>query len=274
MTPLFVRGGSGLGDSIYIQSLTRHLAAQDSRRDVVALSDWPDVFRFTPGVRVEPFQRIGGNILVAHYAPRKGHQETTQWYDTIFAAGLRGEIPLHMDWVTSDRNLTDQIRDMSAGKPLVAVQLPRAPMGRTDGFGADLLPTAAGLQSMIDALTGRAFLVLVGKGRPVHRLHGIDLDLTNQTSIPQLIDVYKEVDACAGYPSFMIPLAESLGKPGLYVWAHSGLTSESVWSRRVTPRKVIHYKNLGQAIVDNSPESKFQEEADALLERARSPRPV
>lgn len=152
-----IRCGRGLGDSIYLQSVVRHLHAQDKARYRVC-SDFPDVFRpLGNAVSVTPFTRQGVNI-VAHYVQRKPLAGSTQFQDCCAQAGITTPVELRLDWALTDHALPRELRQRSP-LPIVCVQLPRAPMGRTDGFGAELLPDCRVIQRAIDALHGRALIV-------------------------------------------------------------------------------------------------------------------
>lgn len=238
-----IRGGMGLGDALYVQAVARHLVRQG--QTIRAATAYPDVFK-PLGIECIPFTRQGIQIL-AHYSLRKGCP-TGQFEDCCIQAGIREPVELKIDWKVEDAALTDRL--LSHGKPIVLVQLPRNPMGRTDGFGADLLPDCSRIQLAIDALKGRALLVQVGAGRPLFRFSGIDIDLTNETTVPQLLDVASVSFGAIGYVSFMLPLCESLGKRALLVWSRKGLRSQNNYVRQITPAKVIHRNDLVVSVND------------------------
>lgn len=240
-----IRGGMGLGDALYVQAVARHLVAGGARYRVATA--WPDVFR-PLGDRVEcvPFRKNDIDVL-AHYARRKNYP-TDQFVDVCLQAGIREPAALRLDWSIGDRDLVEQLQ--AHGRPIVLVQMPRAPMGRTDGFGHELLPDCRAIQRAIDRLRGRVLLVQVGSGRPLFKFRGIDVDLADQTTVPQLLDVAAACDGVLGYVSFVLPLAESLGKPALLVWSRRGLKSSTGYIRQITPAKVIHRKDLVSVVLD------------------------
>jgi hypothetical protein len=240
-----IRGGMGLGDAFYVQAVARHLVKQGQA--IRAATAYPDVFR-PLGIECIPFTRQGIQIL-AHYSLRKGYP-TGQFEDCCIQAGIREPVDLKIDWEVEDAALTDRLR--SHGKPIVMVQLPRNPMGRTDGFGSDLLPDCNRIQLAIDALQGRALLVQVGAGRPLFKFTGIDVDLANETTLPQLLDIAAVSFGAIGYVSFMLPLCESLGKRALLVWSRKGLQSQTMYVRQITPEKVIHRKDLVVSVNDGA----------------------
>lgn len=239
-----IRANSGLGDAIYLQSVARHFVLQGETVEVC--SDWPDVFRCLD-VTVAPFRRHPVTHCAA-YTMRKAIAKTTQFQDCCLQAGIRAEVELRLDWKPSNEHLVRRIRAMS---PAVMVLLPRKPMNRTDGFGDELLPEGVVVQSAIDLLRARGVsIVQVGSGDALYRFSGIDLDLSNRTTVCELIDAAWACDGALGYCSFMVPLSESLGKPALFVWSRRGLTSQRDFIAQITPKKILHNASSASIIDD------------------------
>lgn len=254
-----IRGGMGLGDAFYVQSVARHLIEQGEALRVH--SAWPEVFKpLGRMAQVVPFSR---NVqILAHYAPRKARTDTRQFEDCVIQAGLKPPVDLRIDWVAEDLGLLDSLK--AHGKPILCVQLPRAPMGRKDGFGAELLPDCRVIQTLIDRLKERALVVQIGSGVALHHFEGIDVDLTNRTSVSQLIDIASIADGFLGYVSFIVPMAESLSKPALLVWSRKGLKAGHPYIRQITPEKVLQ-KASSKALMDDASPKKVNEAADAFL---------
>lgn len=260
-----IRGGAGLGDALYVQAIARHLVGQGQRVEVCA--DWPDVFCPLVGpVTVSPFRRRPIDRL-AHYASRRGVAGTTQFEDCCLSAGIAGRVALRLDWHVDDAALAARLR---GDRPVIAVQLPRAPMGRTDGYGRELLPDCRVLQRVIDRLRHHAVIVQVGAGEPLYRFAGVDIDLANRTTVSQLLDAAATVDGFVGYPSFVIPLAESLDKPALILWSRQGLRSAHEVIRQMTPAKLLHGPR-SRHLIDDCPCERMMAETDAFLEQVGSP---
>jgi hypothetical protein len=242
-----IRGGAGLGDALYLQAVVRHLTAKGQRLTVS--TSWPDVFR-PLGVPTVPFTRAGIDIL-AHYSKRKNHR-TKQFEDVCIQAGIEDPVELAIDWPTPDSDLVNRLR--ADGRPIVCVQLPRSPMGRTDGFGAELLPDCRVIQQAINALTGHALIVQIGAGSALFRFRGIDIDLANETTVSELLDVASIASGFLGYVSFVVPLAESFRKPALLVWSRRGLKSPQGYIRQITPQKILHRETSMHVIDDWRPD--------------------
>lgn len=238
----------GLGDSLYLQAVTRYLVSKGERLEVC--SEWPDVFRpLGDAVRIAPFSRQNIQIL-AHYSLRKSRPETDQFQDCCISAKVTEPVDLRLDWTITDQRFVDAVKAQANGWPIVCVQLPRTPMNRVDGFGKELLPDCRVIQRQIDRIRDRAFLVQIGAGTPVHRFDGLHLDLANKTTVAQLLDLASIAHGFIGYVSFIVPLAESLKKPALIVWSHLGLKASHAYVRQITPRKVIHGPHCKWAIDD------------------------
>lgn len=232
-----IRCGRGFGDSLYLQSVVRHLL-EKGHQGLRVKSDWPDVFRSLPRADVVPFSRAGIDIL-AHYSSRKGVVGTTQFQDCCACAGIEELVELRLDWKVTNQKLVDRLR--AHGRPVMVVQLPRTPMGRSDGFGATLLPDCRALQRLINRgkEEGRT-VVQIGAGEPLYKFAGIDIDLANKTSVAETIDAAWAADSMLGYVSFLVPLAESLGKPAMFVWSRRGLKDRQQYVRQITPAKILH----------------------------------
>ena len=253
-----IRCGSGLGDSLYLQGVVRHLVEQGHGLEVC--SDWPDVFLPLEGkVKVSPFRRDVD--IKAHYAIRKGVRGTDQFQDVCIAAGIRGEVDFRLDWRVHNTALVEKVRKGS--RPVVAVLLPRQPFARGDGYGIELLPRQHGMQRVVDMLGTR--LVMLGSGDAKYPISGIDLNLANDTSVRDLIDVASVVDGFVGYVSFFVPLAESLKKPALFVWARAGLESQHEFIQRITPEKIFH-RDTSRAITDDCSEQETLDAVDKFLD--------
>lgn len=268
MRKLNVRSGSGLGDAIYLQSVCRHLV--EKGQPVNAVCNWPDVFRpliKTGMCTVSQFQRSNVDVL-AHYTDRKRFGSTTQFQDCCINAGIRTEyVDLRLDWEEVSPNFR------WAGIPTIVVMMARKPFARKDGFGMELLPNCKFIQKAINKLRGRAHIVLAGHGESLFKFDGIDTDLTNKTSVCDMIDLAWNAHGFLGYPSFFIPLSESFNKPSLIVWSIKGLRSRNPFINTIKPKKAFH-KPTSRHVVDDSTDEKLTEAVDALLNAATSPRAV
>jgi hypothetical protein len=254
-----IRSGRGLGDALYLQGVARHLVGRGYK--LTACCDYPDLFLpLKDSVSVEPFTRNHIDIL-AHYSLRKVFKDTTQFRDCCLQAGIVEKVDLKLDWQPRDLEL---IASLKSDKPVVVVQMPRAPMNRTDGFGMELLPDCRAIQKVINALKDRCTLVQIGSGRALYTFKGIDIDLSNKTSVSDVLDVAYAADGFIGYCSFIVPLAESFDKPGLFVWSERGLRAKHPYVNSITPRKILE-KPTSKYLIDDCSDSEILEAASAFL---------
>lgn len=261
-----IRSGKGLGDALYLQAVCRHLTRNGER--LRAATMYPDVFiPLEDRVECMPFTRDGIDI-VAHYSLRRA-QPTRQFQDCCISAGIKGEVDLRLDWKPVGL-LGGAVVAEAGPRPIVAVGLPRNPMNRTDGWGDELLPDCRVIQRAIDmARASGCFVVQVGAGAPRYQFTGIDWDLANKTTVVDLIDVVHAAHAVIGYVSFLLPLSESLGKPGLFIWSRRGLKARHGNVRLIRPEKIIE-KPTARAVWDDCTD----EELSAAVQRLTTELPV
>lgn len=228
-----IRGGRGLGDSLYVRPIVDYLRRLGER--VTALSDYPDVF-LGSGAEVQPFTRQGVNLL-AHYTSGKSNPKTTQWQDVLRSARMPGALPLRFAWPVRNQALVDALLARAAGRPLVLVHGGREPMNRRDGFGLELMPGRAAFVTALESLAD-CFLVRVGRGPQLYELPA-DADLNGDTTVSDLLDVASQCAGIVAQCSFAVPLAECFDRPLLAVWSARGLVSREEYVRLITPRKIL-----------------------------------
>lgn len=248
----------GLGDALYVQSIARHLVEQGETLKVH--TSWPDVFKpLGDKVQLRPFTRAGVDIL-AHYSLRKS-KPTNQFEDCVIQAGIKGPVDLKIDWLAEPL--------IGEDRPIICVQLPRSPMGRTDGFGKELLPDCRIIQRAIDRLGKEALIVQIGSGEALFKFSGIDVDLSNKTTVSQMLDIASIASGFLGYVSFMVPLAESFRKPGLFVWSSRGLHAGHCYVRQITPKKVLS-RESSQHVFDDWPTEQIDSGIESFLRQVKS----
>lgn len=251
---LKMRAGSGLGDSIYLQSIARYFVEQG--HDVEVSTDYPDVFLpLAPHYRTIPMLKAQPFNVIAHYTQRRQNPayREDQFQSMCITAGIPADTELRMDWVVRNQALVDDVTRRAAGRKIVLVTLPREPFGRVDGMGLSLFPDCRLIDAMVAHFGDRAFVVQVGalkaksdgreyKARPLFTYKRVDLDLTDKTSISDLLDLSLTADLNIGQCSWIIPMAESFNKPLIVLWGHGVRTDRNAFMQSVTPEKVLHGK--------------------------------
>ena len=233
MKSLRIRGGSGLGDSIYVRPIAEHYMRQG--HPVEVCTKYPDVF-LGSGARIAEFSRMNIDVT-AHYATRKFESSTNQWQDVCITAKVAPTLPLRFDWTVRNHRLIEDVLARANGRPIILVHGGRTPMGRKDNFGAELLPEKHGFDAALTALDGR-FTVRVGGNDERYALE-TDLNLSGQTSVSDLIDLARVCDGMLAQCSLAIPLCEAFGKPLVCVWSAKGLAAKHHFVSAITSHKVF-----------------------------------
>ncbi len=253
-----IRCGRGLGDALYLQSVARHLIEKGEYLDIC--SNWNDVFIPLKGkCDISPFTREKIDI-VAHYSQRKAY-DTKQFDDCCIQAGIKEKVDLRIDWEIQDKHF---VRKFKGDKSILLVLIYRLPMDRADGFAKELLPDFNVMQGIINQFKDTHKVILCGSGTSLMDYKGIDVDMSNGTSVSQLIDLASISSVMLGYCSFFVPLAESLNKNALFVWSNKGLKSKTDYIRRITPEKIL-YKNTSRFVIDNWTEEKINEVVSGFI---------
>lgn len=253
-----IRGGSGLGDAVYIRPVAEHFERLGHKPTVHC--DYPEVFAGS-GINVEPFRRDRIDVL-AHYVAGKSNPATTQWQDVCKSAGIQA--PLSFDWPIRNQKLVDGLRAQANGRKLVLVHGGRAPMARTDGFGKELLPDRKAFHAALEVMQN-CMLVKIGKGSVTYGVHA-DVDLTDKTSITDTLDLFRACDGVIAQCSFAIPMAEVFDRPLLVVWAGGGLVASHIYVRQITPAKILS-KPSSTYVMDDWETWRIQEGAYAFVDR-------
>lgn len=251
-----VRSGRGLGDTLYMLSVVRHLVKQGVSLEVC--TDFPEIFNGMP-VSFDKFSRHNIDYL-SHYTKRKHDQKTNQWEDICISAGVEGA-ELKIDWHVKNRALIDEIMERADGKKILFVHGGRPPMNRKDGFGMELLPDGKVFNFVLDKLED-FFRIQVGDSELVYTISS-DMNLNRQTSVEDMLDIASIADGFVGQCSYIVPLAESFDRKLLAVWSSKGLDSSEEYVRTITPRKILS-KPTSMHIVDDWDETEILKTVDAF----------
>lgn len=258
MAYLRMRGGSGLGDTLYVRPIAEHYLKLG--HTITVYTDYPLVFANTE-VHVERFQRLRTEVI-AHYVGGKGNPTTNQWQDVCMSARVPSNLPFRISWKVRNPSLIKWVTKLADGKPIVIVHGGRIPMGRRDGFGRELLPAKGAFDTVLANLKD-CFLVRVGTNEDqVYELRH-HLLMNGSSTVSDLLDLASVCSGVVCQCSFAIPLAEVFDKPVLAIWASAGLQSSTAFIRQITPQKVFSSKK-SQFVVDTSPAGALRDAANAL----------
>lgn len=251
-----LRGGGGLGDSLYVRPICDALIR--SGEDITVLTNYADVF-IGSGARVVPFSRDNVQVL-AHYVGGKANPETNQWQDVC--AGAKVETAMRFDWAVQNPALVEQMTEQAAGRPIILVHGGRKPMGRMDGFAMDLLPERAAFNAALGALRN-CLTVAIGGTTGLEYNMPVECDLTGKTSVADLLDLASIAGGVVAQCSFAVPLAECFDRPLLAIWSQRAAHSNQAYIRTITPQKVLS-KNSSTFVMDDWSQQRISEAADAF----------
>jgi hypothetical protein len=253
-----VRGNSGIGDAIYTRAVVEFLLRQGDK--VTVCSDHPDVY-LGLDCKIEPFRRSAVD-LHAVYTTRKKFNDTNQWQDVCAVSSLPRDLPLSITWTCRNEALVADLRRGAEGRPLVLVHGGRTPMGRTDGFGRELLPQRRAFEAVLNRMRD-CYIVRIGKGADAYPLP-VNVDLNGKTSVADILDLGQACDGVVAQCSLAVPLAEAFDKPAMFVWAAAGLQKTSVqFISRIAPAKVLS-KSTSAFVLDSWPDAEILAEVDAF----------
>jgi hypothetical protein len=252
---LTIRGNSGIGDAIYTRAIVEYFLCRGER--VTVCSDHPEIFAGLD-CTVEPFRRVKVK-LHAVYTTRKKFSDTNQWQDVCISAGVPRDRPLSITWTRRNHALVENLLRRAEGRPLVLVHGGRTPMGRSDGFGKELLPRREAFDAVMNRFR-ECYTVRVGKGADLYPLP-VSCDLNGSTSVSDLLDLWQACDGIIAQCSFAVPLAEAFGKPAMFVWAAAGLKSPHIYIRQIVPGKVLS-KPSSAFVMDSWTDQQIQQEVD------------
>jgi hypothetical protein len=251
-----VRGGRGLGDSLYVRPIVDELVRRGDA--VTVLTDYPHVF-LGSGAKMRPFERIRVDVT-AHYVGGKRNPKTTQWEDVCESANVR--VPLRFKWRTMNPSLIKGFRAEAADRPIVLVHGGRLPMERTDGFGIELLPKKEAFDIVMNELK-KCFVIQIGNSSQIYQIRA-NVNLNGKTSVADVLDLGAECDAVIAQCSFAVPLAEVFGKPLLAIWGSKISSSREAFVRCTTPLKVLSSVN-DYFVMDDWPETLIADSARSFL---------
>lgn len=238
-----IRSGKGLGDNLYLHCIVAHLVELGARLQV--WTDYPSLFPFD--VEFAPFTRGQRMDIICHYVAGKANRITHQFQDCAIASGVP-EAEYRARWRKTRTPLIDRVQGQSRGRPILLVNGGRWPMDRQDGYGRELLPDVAMFQATLAELRQHYFAVFIGRGERLFTLE-CDLDLNDQTTPAEVMDLAAWADAGVGQVGFMIPLMEMFDKPLLTIFTQRGFDSRTTWIRQITPQKFFG-KDTSSYVVD------------------------
>jgi hypothetical protein len=224
------------------------------------MSDYKDLFFDIPCYTTKhvktnhiEYQNQKYPVSKISYCGRKYKDHTSQFEDVCIAAGVPTDIPYQLNWTVKNEKLVAGIRKSArrkGGKPVCLVVNPHKPFGRVDNWGKEITINAEVINGIIREYRKDYYFVSVCK-TPIAKLEHIDQNMCGKTTVSDLIDIASISQCIVAQIGFALPLAESLEKPALIIFSKKGITCGSAFLEAITPKKVIHKKQLIKSIIDD-----------------------
>jgi hypothetical protein len=254
---MILRGAGGFGDSIYMYPVLKYFLKKGETVEI--LTKYPDIYA--------PLRKLGLIIsdryskapdTECRYAPRYSIQVTTTYQDTLILSGAPPSLPFTIEFEHPKEFA------FSTNKKICVIRKPTMPMKGKSG-GDILIPDCSIIQRLIDKYRNDYYFVLAGnpEGEFNFPLRGIDLDLTEKLTIPEVLQLAFQSDMIITQCGFFIPICETLNRRCFILFSDKGMKSNYKFSPHITPRKVINNYSAVNFAIDNEPfaniDAKFSE---------------
>jgi hypothetical protein len=235
-----IRGPSGLGDAIYVNSIAQEFLKFNT--NVAIRTKYQDVFKYLP-VKTVPYSKGGGDREFNYGGRSRQRNDTNQWQDLLIAARLDQNTPMHTKWELTNHELADKIRTSADGRPVMVLSMPHRIFGdRQDDYGQEIQPNWKRFIAILREAHKKYYIVQIGRGHICYRFDDIDLDWANRTSVSDVMDFGIIGDFFLGQCGFIIPLAEGMDKPLFTIFSANCLASKDPFLNNITGKKVLSGK--------------------------------
>lgn len=248
-----IKCASGFGDSIYMYPITRYLLKQNRKLNLIVMTDYKDIYKCHPyRERIEfvKHSKDFANFKIS-YCGRKYKSGTSQFEDVCIAAEVPKDIKYNIDWKIQNKELIDNIKKLSSGKPICVVSAPFKPFGRVDEFGKELTVNFKRMNDLIARNKNDYYFIQTCKNTPEYILNNINLNLAGKTAISDVLDIMSIANRSVGQIGHILPLSEVFKVPCMLFFSRRGINCENRFISSITYEKVVHYKKLVSFCVDD-----------------------
>lgn len=212
--PWIVKTMLGIGDCVYAYPIIKHFT---QTREVKILTPYPEIFQ---SLEVECSTDLNQHFDSMPSYIQGRHSKKSQYEDMLDSVKLPF-IPFMFGWNSgfSDEFRRKYLKEIVArlsmdGKGICIVKEPcLANMHQKNG-DTSIVPDLQEFQDWIDKNSNRFMYISVGKGETfIHRLQGIDMDLNDQISIPDLVTLCGMAQGIATQVGHLVPIAQGLNRP-------------------------------------------------------------
>lgn len=204
----------GIGDSVYVYPIVKHFT---ETKKIKVITPYPEIFH---SLGVESSTNLSEKYdLMPTYIPGRASKKS-QYEDMLDSVKLPF-IPFSYAWDIgfSEHFKSHYLKEIVArlsleGKGICIIKEPcLANMHRKSG-DTSAIPNIVEFQNWIDQNSNRFVYISVGKNETfIHRLKGIDIDLNDKISIPDLITLCASSQAIATQIGHLVPIAQGLNRP-------------------------------------------------------------
>ncbi len=239
-----IRSASGMGDACYAYPVCKYYKAKGE--NVILETNFPEIF--APLEIATTTERLLDYELNCSYVPFKGDRNTNQFQDTLRAAKIDQDIPFEIDL----KQKTPDFKYVQTMWEAISKSLPEVQEARTpkicivaDLYLASgirkretLIPIQLVYEGIIELLKSKGYLtVLTGIGQTV--ISNTNVNLKNQTDIPNLLAFVNAADLVLTQVGALLPIAEALGKKCISLLSHNYRKAGDPFLNQITPRKVV-----------------------------------
>ena len=253
-----LKGASGLGDSIYAYPICKYYAARYETVNI--MSKYPVLFQGLKNVNVYDHKKVnyintpsGDKIPIDirfTYCGKKYTAGTSQFQDSCESAGIKESINLSIPWKVKNIALIEYIKDVADGRPICMMAAPYEPFGREDQWGKLLRIDSRILYDIVESRPDVCF-VQIGNKYTLHSIETADIDIINETSVSDLMDIASICDIGLSQVGNLLPMCESQCKKTFIIYSRKAVESDNKFISAIVPEKVTHFKKLNTSIYDD-----------------------
>lgn len=243
-----LRGGGGVGDSIYVYPIANYFSKKNI--DVEVLTDFPMFYRNIKNCKTRSRNIIPPGTVNCRYGERYPIQTTNIWEDTLITSGLQDKnIDLKINY---DR--TKYKFDFETDKKIVLIKSPTYSMKRQKPETERIIPNPKYFQTIINEFKDQCYFIKCGLVNGYKTtLNNFDLDLSGYNDLIKILALVDISDIVLCQSSFFVSMAEGLDGKLMIGFNRQGMDTKYKFFHYITPKKVICKKNTTNYFIDDEP---------------------
>ena len=228
---LYIRGESGLGDSIYLYPIVKSYL-DNVTEPIAVYSNYPKVFEDLKCVVLPFSKKRDDETQIFSYLPHKTNSETTIIEDITSSCAY--DINFNKDHSIKNHNLVKKIlKHKKNNKKICLIRYVEPRHNRKGIDNLDCDPTI--INKFISEFKKEYYFVGIGKSN-CHNIR-CDIDLMGQTSVSDLFDLVFISDLVIAQVGYTVPLCELLHKNNIAIFPKKWQTANP-FLKTITPNKI------------------------------------